>query len=309
MGSFYGGSSIIRRGKFSSYDPADGSPVSNKPSAGKSKSKKLAKATAKADPRPSVVQGTAGAFRLRLLHSVIDRMLQGNGVRLPRDVPHEFSVALSEAGSPEEWAKQQPEFDGLVRKKSRKLAKRKALESQEVGHRHDGNSSGSQLLVVHRPTSGGRSDQKAAQKAARAHDKARIALVQSLVAQMLKGSDRLQVPRLDRQLLEQVKTAGSALEWVKAQPEYASSFSAALAKQARRHRGAKASLNDRSGASGHLDPKQGAIKQAKPPLKRKRDSTGKAKPLGDVPVSFILKRLEQSVDDHLDPRKIDWDAT
>lgn len=54
----------------------------------------------------------------------------------------------------------------------------------------------------------------------------RLTLIRKLVDQMIKRKGRLTLPRLDSRQIEELKTSGSPILWLKAQPEYEAVFKA-----------------------------------------------------------------------------------
>lgn len=128
MGDYHGGSTIIRWGRFTSFDPADNgnkSPSRKKRSksgnakkakikrseAGRSKTKRFANSNDK-----------RAATRISMLHGIIDQVVfKGKGFNLPRKLPPDLRDEVVKAGGPRQWAIKQPEYEIIRARKIRKL--------------------------------------------------------------------------------------------------------------------------------------------------------------------------------------------
>ena len=124
MSGYIGGSSIIRGGQFSSYDPAEGVRI---PKAKKRSAKKPSKTSKKNTPnikKNKDPQEILEAARKNLLHRIIDQILAGiDEIKVSNTKHSELQAALDAAGSPITWASSQKEFATLEAQKRRKTRK------------------------------------------------------------------------------------------------------------------------------------------------------------------------------------------
>ena len=126
MSNFYGGSTIIKGGKFASHDPADDSDrytSQNKKSATtqtKTSNKNSSKPKKPQDPRKLLESA-----RKNLLHTIIDQMLMGReAIKIPKTTHPDLQAALEVTVSPAVWARNQAEFEKLYAKKQKQHTER-----------------------------------------------------------------------------------------------------------------------------------------------------------------------------------------
>lgn len=324
MGNFYGGSTIIKGGKFASHDPADDGVRRTSPKK-KSATKqtktfnKKSKAKKPQDPRKLLESA-----RKSLLHIIIDQMLTGReAIKIPKTTHPDLQDALEGAGSPIAWAVSQKEFDTLEpkKRKQREARQLKNQQRQQTGTVMVEVKRKKPVVTPARPVP----VPKPVMTEEDIYQEKRGILIQSLVDQMIKKRGLLTVPNLDPRLLDEVKSAGSPLLWLQAQPDYEAVFKSrylvhqkatapAPKKPTQPPRKRKKIKKPKLAKDGATT--QGKTSQAKPKKKRVKQYTDPYEkpsrpvtPLSDAPVSYILKQLDKVSDDTFNPRKIDWDVT
>lgn len=327
MSNFYGGSTIIKGGKFASHDPADDGVryVSPKKHSDVKQTKtckqKPSKAKIPQDPRKLLESA-----RKSLLHLIIDQMLMGReAIKVPKKIHADLQATLDSAGSPIAWATLQKEFGTLELKKRKKRAERQVRNQrkQQAGGVIVEVKRMKPVITAARPVPA----PKPAMTEENIYQSNRVSLIRRLVDQMIKKPGALTVPQLDHRLLEEVKSAGSPLLWLKVQPDYEAIFKARylVYQKARATTPKKPTQPPRKKKKGSKQAKivaEGGNTQSKTaqtkPKKKKRvkqyydpyeKPTRPVKPLSDAPVSYILKQLNKVSDEKLEPKKVDWDAT
>lgn len=324
MGNFYGGSTIIKGGKFASHDPADDGvrfTSQKKKSATtqtKTSNKKSSKAKKSQDPRKLLESA-----RKRLLHIIIDQMLMGREpIKIPQTTHPDLQAALDGAGSPVAWAVSQKEFDTLEpkKRKQREARQLKNQQRQQAGTVTVEVKRKKPVVTPPRPIH----IPKPVMTEEDIYQANRVSLIRSLVDQMIKKRGALTVPNLDHRLLAEVKSAGSLLLWLQAQPDYEAVFkarylihqkaTAPVPKKPTQPPRKKKKKRQKSVAQGGTPQNKNA--QGKPKKKRVKQYTDPYEkpsrpvtPLSDAPVSYILKQLDKAADEPFNPRKIDWDVT
>lgn len=323
MGNFYGGSTIIKGGKFASHDPADDGVRRTSPKK-KSATKqtktfnKKSKAEKPQDPRKLLESA-----RKSLLHIIIDQMLIGREViKIPKTTHPDLLAALDGAGSPIAWAVSQKEFDTLEpkKRKQREARQLRNQQKQQAGTVKVEVKRKKPVVTPARPVP----VPKPVRNEEDIYQANRVSLIRSLVDQMIKKQGTLKVPNLERRLLDEVKSAGSPLLWLQAQPDYEAVFKArylihqkatAPAPQKptqppRKKKKKKQKLavdgTTTQGKTAQGKPKKKRVKQYYDPYEK---PSRPVTPLSDAPVSYILKQLDKASDDTFNPRKIDWDVT
>lgn len=325
MGNFYGGSTIIERGRFVSHDPADdGVAFGNRKNPPRGNQTITSRQKAFKSKQVNDPLKLLESARKSLLHTIIDQVLMGRDqIKIPRTIHPELQAALSEAGSPFAWAASQNEFGAL------EARKRKKREERDFKDNH-GQLAGSVTVEVKHRKSTRKSDQSVALhkpivSAEDIYQHQRMKLIRSIVGQMIKKQGIISVPSLNRQLCDEVKAAGSPLLWLQVQPEYPAVFKdlyllhqkavASVPKKAaqppqKKKRGKKqrriSEIGETQGDSRKGNPKKKKGKQSSDPYEQ---PTRPVKPLSDAPVSFILKQLNKASEATFDVRKIDWDVT
>ena len=317
MSNFYGGGTIIKGGKFASHDPADDSfrysarKKSPQSQAAKKSSKPSIKKTVKS---PQKILQSA---RRNLLHIIIDQFLKGQEeIKVPKTTHPDLLDALSAAGTPITWAKNQTEFETLQAKKHKKRTER------ELKRKHRENTSPVEVEVKRkRPL---KVKPPCPPPTTKRYQANRMALMRNLVDQMIKNPDSLSVPEINSVLLAEMKASGSPLLWLLAQPDYKSVFKARYlskkkatgplpkkTKQASRKKNrTKQKLVSEGGIpQDKATPGKSKKKKAKQYYDPYEKPARPVKPLSDVPVSYILKQLDKVSDDTLNHQKIDWDGT
>jgi hypothetical protein len=324
MTNFYGGSTIIKGGKFASHDPADDSfsyAARNKSPHAQSERKSSRPSTKKTDKSPQkMLQGA----RRALLHIIIDQILKGQEeIKVPKTIHPEILEALGAAGTPITWAKNQKEFETLQAKKLKKHTerelKRKKRENNTSPFEVDVKRKKQLKLKPTAPPS-----PKFEPTPDERYQANRMALMRNLVDQMIKKPASLSVPEVNINLLAEIKASGSALLWLQAQPEYKSVFKARypskkkatgpLAKKTKKSSRKKNRTKQKVMSEG-VSP-QGKATPRKPTKKKKKQyydpyetPARPVTPLSDAPVSYIRKQINKLSDDTLDHQKINWYQT
>lgn len=228
MSNFYGGSTIIKGGKFASHDPADDGVRYTSPkkllyaTQTKTSKKNSFKAKKPQDPRKLLESA-----RKTLLHTIIGQMLMGReaiNCHIPKTTHPNLLDSLSAAGNPFAWAKNQTEFEILHEKKQKQRIER------ELRRKHKGKTTPVTVEVKRKKVMKVQPSHPPANKpeptAEELYKSNRLTLIRKLVDQMIKRKGRLTVPRLDSRQMEELKTSGSPILWLKAQPEYEAVFKA-----------------------------------------------------------------------------------
>ena len=323
VGNFYGGSTIIKGGKFASHDPADDGVRRTSP---KKKSATKQTKTFNKNPKakkPQDPRKLLESARKRLLHIIIDQMLTGReAIKIPKTTHPDLQAALEGAGSPVAWAVSQKEFDTLEpkKRKQREARQLKNQQRQQAGTVMVEVKRKKPVVTPARPVP----VPKPVMTEEDIYQEKRGILIQSLVDQMIKKRGLLTVPNLDPRLLDEVKSAGSPLLWLQAQPDYEAAFkarylihqkaTAPVPKKPTQPPWKKGKKKKKLAVDGTIP--QGKTSQGKPKKKRVKQYTDPYEkpsrpvtPLSDAPVSYILKQLDKASDDTFNPRKIDWDVT
>jgi|GEM_PF-943501 len=323
MSGYIGGSSIIRGGHFSSYDPAEGVRI---PKAKKRSARIPSKTSNKTTPNTKKhkdPQEILEAARKNLLHRIIDQILAGlDEVKVSNSIHPKLQVSLIAAGSPIAWASNQKEFDVLEEKKRKKREKRL--------HKMQARQQQIPVTVEVKRKKRGASSQlgfspKSTVTAEDAYQSKRTSLIRSLVDQMLEKRGALTASNLDSRLFEELKVATSPLLWLQAQPDYKGIFKARYLALREVNDTAQATVSKRSKRRKKGKKKKvktdlvftqdqsSQINQKKKRVKRRTDpdkkTTRPVKPLGDANVGFILKQIDKISKETLNARKTDWDLT
>lgn len=307
MSNFYGGSSIIKGGKFTSYDPAD-------PGFGASARKKSTPQTSspkspKRPPKRKVAspQKLLESARKSLLHNIIDQVLMGrNVIKIPKTTHPELQEALTAAGTPLAWASDQAEFGTLYAKKQKQRTERELRRQQkEKTTAVEVEVKRKKPLKVKQPVPPPNKPEPTPEERYQAN---RMALMRNLVDQMVKRPGTLSVPGIDSVLLAELKAAGSPLLWLQSQPDYEAVFKARyLAQQKastpapkkpteppRKKKKAKKQKKPKDGV--HTEGKTKGSQPKKKRVKKYYDPYEKPSrpvtPLSDAPVSYILKQMK-----------------
>ena len=184
MGNYYGSGTIIKKGKFSSFDPAADTEQEtfNKTKKAKTRTKKSNNLNVK-----SVESDDRG--RLNLLHYIIDRILKGTEqFKLPKNLSQNLIADINEAHGPQNWAKKQPEFANIFNNK------------QGISHRKF------------------RAQEATLQK--QREKQARMKLMKSLVDQILKNEFPLKYTVTESFLVNDIANYETITKWLNAQAEY-----------------------------------------------------------------------------------------
>lgn len=251
-------------------------------------------------------------------------MLMGReAIKIPSTTHPDVLDALTAAGTPITWAKNQTEFETLHAKKQKQRTER------DLRRKHRENTTHVEVEVKRKKVLKAQPKPQPVAKpeptVEEVYNVNRMALIRNLVDQMLKHQGRLSVPRLDSRLLDELKASGSPLLWLQAQPEYEAVFKVRyLAKQKasapapkkpaqpprKKKKGKKQKLF-KDGPPSESKATKGAPKKKRG--KQYRDPYEKpsrpVKPLSDAPVSYILRQLDKAGADTPEPNKIDWDST
>ena len=322
MSGYIGGSSIIRGGQFSSYDPAEGVRI---PKAKKRSAKKPSKTSKKNTPnikKNKDPKEILEAARKNLLHRIIDQILAGIDEIKVSNIKHsELQAALDAAGSPITWASSQKEFTTLEaqkrEKREKRLLKLKAKQQAvpvtfEIKRKKK---------IAHPQRA---SAPKLIETAEDSHQLKRTSLIRSLVDQMIQKWVPLIASNLDSRLFEELKVANSPLLWLQAQPDYKGIFKArylVLRKvSSPQEKTPKRSKRRRKGGKRKFGGELVSVQEQATPInqkkkRKKRDANPNKKtkpqvtPLSDAPVSYILKQIDKASEEPLNTRKVDWDLT
>lgn len=246
MGTYLGGSTILRFGRFTTKDPAEngGKSVSRKKRT-RTGAAKLSRVKAKKGKDPKT---TLDSARNSLLHYVIDKILEKkNEFKIPRNLHPDMRKEISGAGSLVKWAKSQPGFENIKNKKSmkkknskHKLSKPTApkwkpatmrnLERSKIQRRRERQAEEHAKVVAARRVSGPKkrpkkrsSVQISGSKSPRAIKLTkRSEILNALVDFELKlfAGRNVEDLGIDTNRLEVMNKAGGPLVWAKAQPEY-----------------------------------------------------------------------------------------
>ena len=151
MGDYHGGSTIIRWGRFTSFDPADNgnkSPSRKKrSSSGKAMKAKIKRSEAGRSKAKRVVNPNdkRAATRISMLHSIIDLVVfKGKGFKLPSKLPPDLRDEVVKAGGPRQWAVKQPEYEIIRARKigklngrplPKKVSRKKVAKSKNGGYK------------------------------------------------------------------------------------------------------------------------------------------------------------------------------
>jgi hypothetical protein len=251
-------------------------------------------------------------------------MLMGRDeMKIPRNTHPHLLDALTAAGTPHAWAKSQTEFAPLhakiVKQRREQELRRKQKElttpvTVEVKRKK---------VLRAQPSSAPATNTEATPE--QLYQANRLALIPKLVDQMVKRKGRLSVPRLERCQLEELKTLGSPVLWLKAQPEYEAVFkarylaerkaTAPVSKKTAPHtrkkkKGKKQKLvkdcvpSESKATKGQ--PKKKRVKQYRDPYDK---PTRPVTPLSNAPVSYILRQMDKAGADTHERNKIDWEST
>ncbi|MDG1116326.1 MAG: hypothetical protein P8N72_04260 [Flavimaricola sp.] len=226
MASYYGGSTIIRWGKFASNDPADskGHHARNKQSNG-GKNSKASRSKAPKVKKPKSPEKILESGRKSLLHLIIDQILRGQDeFKIPSSVHPELQAAILRAGSPINWATSQREFEALEAKKRRQREE----NARQIEQRQQRKSVKVEVKRKKRGVAAVRPVPLSKPELTKEdiHKNNRNALLRHFVDQMIKKKGVLTLPKLERRLHEEVKEAGSPLLWNQAQPDFKLVFKA-----------------------------------------------------------------------------------
>jgi hypothetical protein len=222
MSNFYGGSTIIKGGKFASHDPADDGYgyTARKKSTSHPSSPKRPHKRKVASPEKLLESA-----RKALLHIIIDQILMGReGIKIPKTTHPDLLGSLTAAGNPLAWASNQAEFGTLYAKKQkqrterelrRKLKEKTTAVEVEVKRKKS--------LKGKQPVPPPAKSEPTPEERYKAN---RMALMRNLVDRMLKRPGTLSVPGIDSALLAELQASGSPLLWLQAQPDYEAVFKA-----------------------------------------------------------------------------------
>ena len=220
MSGYNGGSTIIRGGQFSSYDPAEDlrPPNVKKRSASKpSKTSKQNSTKIKKNKNPKKILEGA---RKHLLHIIIDQILAGRDeIKISNKIHPELKISLNAAGSPIAWASSQKEFETLEAQK-RKTREKRTLRRNAQQQTVTVEVKCKKKIASPQPASA----PKPMVTAEKVYQLNRTNLIQSLVDQMIQKGGALTVPNLDSRLFDELKAATSPLLWLQAQPDYKGIF-------------------------------------------------------------------------------------
>jgi hypothetical protein len=322
MSGYIGGSSIIRGGQFSSYDPAEGvrTPKAKKRSAKKpSKTYKKNTSNIKRNKDP---QENFEAARKNLLHIIIDQILAGiDEIKVSNTKHSELQAALDVAGSPITWASSQKEFATLTAKKIEKREKRLLkLEAQQQASPVIREVKLKKKIASRQSSSA----PKAIVTAEAVYQSERSSLIRSLVDQMIQKRGKLMVSNLKSSLSDELAAATSPLLWLQAQPDYKDIFKARyfvlrkaispqekpLKRSKRRRNGGKRKYGkELVSRQDQATPVNQKKKRKKRDFNLKNETKPQVTPLSDVPVSYILKKIDKASEEPLNTRKVDWDLT
>ena len=325
MRNFCRGKTIIKRGKFTSYDPADPGFEANDGnwSSGGQKTRTTQNISAKTK-KPQDPLKLLESSRKSLLHAIIDQVLMGReDIKIPKTTHPDLLVALTAAGTPLAWANYQIEFGTLYAKKQKKRTER------ELRRQHKDKTTAVALEVKLKKTLKGKHPEQYPAKPETTPEERyksnRMALLRNLIGQMINRPGGLKLPVIDSVLMTELEVSGSPLSWLQAQPEYEATFKALYLAQKKASTHASKKLTESSRrkkkAKKQKKPKgyvQNESKAERGKPKKKSDQhyrdpyenpSQTVFPLSDVSVSFILKQLDKATDEPLDPHKIDWNVT
>jgi hypothetical protein len=226
MGNFYAGSTTIKFGRFTSFDPAEGcaSPAARTIDR-KIDSAKASRSNPKARSKPEI---HIDDIRKSLIHYIIDQALMDRvGFKLPRNLPDFLRDVVSKRDNPIDWARQQPEFEGLWLKKSKKLEKIK-------NHKGPGIliASGDAQQAPNRETSINKTLLRPAHRLSRI----RYQFLSSVVDAIVHGHEVSNDLMLPQGLAGEVMQCGGCVAWAREQPNYMALFQKSQRnRQAGRH--------------------------------------------------------------------------
>ena len=318
MGNFYGGSTVIQGGRFSSYDPADNSAEHTRNKKSKRTEKPATPPTQQKSRRIKRSPDINEIARKNFLNLIIDQMLAGRvHIKIPRNLSKQLADAITTAKGPIAWAENQVEYEALTAQKLKKLKRKERRKSAEaMGFSERTSTKKEPPAVVLKPIKHELTEDDV-------YEAKRFNLMRSLVDQMIARSSNITIPTLDSRLLNEIKEAGSPLQWLQNQPDYRTFFKARylatqsksvpparekskpLKKKAKKQKKPKAGVLAESKAKGS-QPKKKRVKHYYDPYEK---PSRPVTPLSDAPVSYILKQLDKAADEPFNPRKIDWDVT
>ena len=212
MGNYNGGGTIISRGQFGSYDPADNANLSRstkKTSGGKLKKPKKPK-------KPKKIKKFLNEEQL--LNNAIDQILSKSDlIKLPQNLPPSLKARIEAIGGLLIWAEAQPNFGAIkVKKVKKKQAQESVIET--------GKTSGFTVVLLQK---------KGVKRAISPQEKENIGegeagiipedrerLMGSLIHQILSGAKELKIPIGNTPVLNEVRAAPTPLKWLEAQPDY-----------------------------------------------------------------------------------------
>ena len=208
MGSYRGGSTIITRGQFGSFDPADSTGYSATSKTKSTLTKK--KVSSKKNKHMSNTQ---------LLENIIDQILSHpNHINIPRTVAPSLRAEIGSAGGPIVWAGQQQNFQKLkaqkLKRKQKKQLDRMAnetLTSEPSAPMHENEPD--------TPTSTNPSKKQNVTSGQITNDEINN-LMGSLIDQKLSGATNLIIPNGNAPVLNEARKAETPQQWLEAQIGY-----------------------------------------------------------------------------------------
>ena len=209
MGNYRGGSTIITRGQFGSYDPAEGIGRSSPPKRKSTPSLKKTKNHFLKDKQ--------------VLHNIIDQMLSHTDpITVPGKVSPSLKVKIDRTGGPLIWAEQHPGFKSLKAKKVKKKHDRqllrmanKTLVSEAKAPLHEKNQ-------VTLPSTEAKKTENVKTNQITTED--RNSLMGSLIHQKLSGAKSLKIPIGNAPVLNEARAADTPQQWLEAQIGYIEIF-------------------------------------------------------------------------------------
>ena len=218
MANYYGGGTIIYKGSFASYDPADGNTSSKKSSIStKAEAKKTAQN--KSIKTALAPRSVSNKNSKRVLNYIVDQLVSEQKIIiLPRRVSKEIKEEIQKFGQAILWAESQKEFKELYsqkvqRKQGRELKNKLAAELKVSNietlkdEKFSQNEQFKELRIIKQKINTNLKDRRR--------------LIKKLIDQMIANPQNVQIPKNTQNILvEEIESFGSPLKWVKTQPGF-----------------------------------------------------------------------------------------
>ena len=208
MGSYRGGSTIITRGQFGSFDPADNTGYS---STSKTKSTVTKKKLS--------IRKNKHMSNTQLLENIIDQILSDpNHIKIPRKVAPSLRAKIDSVGGPTVWAGQQQNFQKL---KDQKLKRKQKKQLDRMANETLASEPLAPMRENERDTSPSTNPLKKQNVTSDQITNDEINnLMGSLIDQKLSGVTNLIIPIGNTPVLNEARKAETPQQWLEAQIGY-----------------------------------------------------------------------------------------